>query len=139
VAKLNAAGSSLLYSTYLGGSNTDSGSRIAVDVHGNAYVTGTTAGDFPVTPNAPQSTFGGGGSDAFVAKLNAAGNSLRYSTYLGGSNSDSGSGIAVDVHGNAYVTGVTSSADFPTTPNTFQPTFGGGLLPDAFVTKISSK
>src|SRR5439155_688850 len=96
VAKLNAAGSALVYSTYLGGSGTDLGNGIAVDAAGNAYVTGrTTSSNFP-TANPLQGAIGGGGLDAFVAKLDPAGSALVYSTYLGGGNSDSGNGIAVD-------------------------------------------
>ena len=137
VAKLNAAGSALVYSTYLGGSGNDWGAGIAVDASGNAYVTGTTySTNFP-TANAFQAAFGGCGNcgDAFVTKLNAAGSALVYSTYLGGGDFDAGQGIAVDSSGNAYVTGGTSSADFPTA-NAFQAKFGGYI--DAFVTKLNA-
>ena len=114
VAKLNPAGSALAYSTYLGGSPGDSGYGIAADNAGNAYVTGwTSSTNFP-TANAPQPSYGGGEDDAFVAMLNPAGSALVYSTYLGGSGGDGGEGIAVDAAGNAYVTGQTSSTDFPT-------------------------
>src|SRR5262249_20611810 len=99
VTKLNSTLSSLVYSTYLGGSGVDSGVAIAVDSSGNAYVTGTTnSADFP-TQNAIQATPGGGG-DAFVTKLNAQGDALLYSTYLGGSGADSSTSIAVDASGN---------------------------------------
>jgi hypothetical protein len=136
VAKLNAAGSALVYSTYLGGSGTDSPEGIAVDAAGNAYVTGITRStNFPTTLGAFQTAFGGG-DDAFVAKLNAAGSALVYSTYLGGSGNDAGSGIAVDAGGNAYVTGDTSSTNFPTTPSAFQTTNSGGQ--DAFVAKLNA-
>jgi hypothetical protein len=107
VTKLNAAGSALVYSTYLGagavGAKVGSASnRIAVDSFGNAYVTGyTRSPNFPTTPGAFQTTFGGGYGDAFVSKLNAAGSALLYSTYLGGSGEDGGSGIAIDASGNA--------------------------------------
>ena len=140
VTKLNAAGSTLLYSTYLGGSSGDQGYDIAVDSAGNAYVTGfTSSTNFPIA-NALQPTFGGGtiiySSDAFVTKLNAAGSTLLYSTYLGGRGDDWGRGIAADGTGNAYVTGDTYSTDFPTV-NALQPAFGGGFtLNDAFVAKI---
>jgi PKD repeat protein len=134
VAKLNPAGSALVYSTYLGGSNSDDGSSIAVDSAGNAYVTGTTSsGDFP-TVNALQPALRGT-ADAFVAKLNPAGSALVYSTYLGGSNYEGSSGIAVDSAGNAYVTGTTFSFDFPTA-NALQSTLGGAS--DAFVAKIDA-
>jgi hypothetical protein len=110
VAKLNAAGSALVYSTYLGGSEQDEGNGIAVDSSGNAYVTGTTQSlNFP-TVNAVQPTYGGGYGNAFLAKLNATGSALVYSTYLGGSNVYLGNGIAVDSSGNAYVTGATGYA-----------------------------
>src|SRR5438874_1208469 len=113
VAKLNASGSALIYSTYLGGSSSDFAFGIAVDSSGNAYVTGHTAStDFP-TANPLQSK-NAGSSDVFVAKLNASGSALIYSTYLGGSSSDFAFGIAVDSSGNAYVTGQTASTDFPT-------------------------
>ena len=121
----------LVYSTYLGGSGNDWGYGIAVDSSGNAYVTGLTfSTDFP-TQNAFQRRFGGA-TDVFVTKLNSSG-SLVYSTYLGGSRPDWGYGIAVDSSGNAYVTGLTDSTDFPTTQNAFQRTFIG----DAFVTKLN--
>jgi hypothetical protein len=141
VAKLNAAGTALVYSTYLGGSGKEiylhSATRaaIAVDALGDAYVTGSTnSTDFP-TANAFQPVFGGGfDGDAFVAKLNAAGTALVYSTYLGGSADDVGTGIAVDTLGNAYVTGTTASTNFPTA-NAVQPANAGSQ--DAFVAKLS--
>ena len=114
VAKLNAGGSQLIYSTYLGASGGDWGSSIAVDTAGNAYVTGYTAStDFP-TENPLQASHRGGFFDAFVTKLNADGDALVYSTYLGASGGDGGRRIAVDGSGIAYVTGHTGSADFPT-------------------------
>ena len=125
----------LAYSTFLGGSGGDNGLGIAVDQKGNAYVTGNTfAPDFP-TKNPLQPTSGGGNEDAFVAKLNPEGSALVYSTYLGGSSNDVGDGIAVDAKSNAYVTGTTSSTDFPT-ENPLQPTSGGGNE-DAFVAKLN--
>jgi len=135
VTKLNPQGNSLVYSTYLGGSGMDVGNGIAVDSSGNAYVTGKTEStDFP-TQNAYQGRYGGGTYDAFVTKLSPQGNSLVYSTYLGGSAWDEGCGIAVDSQGNAYVTGETASANFPT-QNAYQGRYGGGTY-DAFVTKLS--
>jgi hypothetical protein len=114
ITKLNATGSGLVYSTYLGGSEADSANDIALDAAGEAFVVGST-----VSPNFPttsplQSTYGGGLHDAFVAKLDSAGSMLVYSTYLGGSDDDEGNSIAVDAAGEAFVTGYTSSADFPT-------------------------
>jgi hypothetical protein len=136
VSKLNAAGSALLSSTYLGGSGIDGGASIAIDSSGNAYVTGWTASsNFPTTSGAFQTIYGGG-QDAFVTKLNAGGSALLYSAYLGGSDIDFGSGIAVDTLGNAYVTGHTLSSNFPTTAGAFQTTYGGGE--DAFVSKLNA-
>src|SRR5216683_2256933 len=113
VAKLDPTGSTLVYSTYLGGSGGESGNGIAVDSSGNAYATGNTLStNFP-TKN-PLQAASGGARDAFVAKLNAAGSALVYSTYVGGSGEDSGNGIAVDSAGNTYVTGLTRSTNFPT-------------------------
>ncbi|HLE56590.1 MAG TPA: SBBP repeat-containing protein, partial [Rhodothermia bacterium] len=141
VAKVNPTGTALVYSTYLGGGGFDRGAAIAVDASGNAYLTGvTTSGNFPTTTGAFQTTFGGGTCgttacpDAFVTKLNPDGSALVYSTYLGGSDSDAGQGIALDDSGNAYVTGSTLSTIFPTaTP--VQATGSGGT--DAFVTKVN--
>ena len=116
VSKLNSCGSALIYSTYLGGGGFDLGGGIAVDSSGNAYVTGSTqSSDFPTTAGALQTTLAGGDFDAFVSKLNSTGSALVYSTYLCGSSSDGGDGIALDSSGNAYVTGSTQSCDFPTT------------------------
>src|SRR5205814_150808 len=112
----------------LGGSSNDASYEIAVDPASNAYVTGYTVGGFPGTAGSLiQSTYGGGPSDAFVTKLNAAGTALVYSTYLGGSGFDVGHGIAVDRAGNAYVTGRTDTPNFPGTAGSpLQSTFGGG-------------
>ncbi len=134
VTKLNPTGSALVYSTYLGGRGDSDSEGIAVDALGNAYVTGNTTGAFPTTAGAFQTTLVGD-IDAFVAKVNSAGSALVYSTYLGRSGNDQGKGIAVDAAGNAYVTGLTGSTDFPTTAGAFQATFGGGFY-DAFVTKL---
>ncbi|MFC1476227.1 SBBP repeat-containing protein, partial [Candidatus Zixiibacteriota bacterium] len=125
----------LTYSTYLGGSDGEIGYGIAVDGSGNAYITGITSStDFP-TENPYQADFGGGW-DAFVTKLNISGNDLVYSTYLGGSVLEFVSDISVDDSGNAYITGYTSSTDFPT-ENPYQADHGGGW-DDAFVTKLNS-
>ncbi|HEX3203848.1 MAG TPA: SBBP repeat-containing protein, partial [Nitrospiraceae bacterium] len=130
ITKLAADGSTVLYSTFLGGGSHDQGWAIAVDRDGEALITGTTASDdFPMT-NAFQPAFGGGAGDVFVAKLNARGAGLVFSTYLGGSALDEGRGIAVDAKGDVYVTGTTGSADFRSL-SAFQPAFGGGT--DAFV------
>jgi Beta-propeller repeat len=136
VAKVNPQGSALVYATYVGGAGSDKGRGIAVDAAGQAYVTGATnSADFPVV-NAAQPT-PGGLNDAFVIKLNAAGNALIYATYLGGSGADNGAGIAVDRRGSAYITGTTASLDFPTV-NAFQPSIAGiDPSTDAFVTKLN--
>jgi hypothetical protein len=134
VAKLNAAGNALVYSTYLGGGNYDYASGIAIDGSGNAYITGTThSSNFPT--HTPLQAANAGITDAFVAKLNPAGTALVYATYLGGSNTDMGNGIAVDSSGNAYITGSTTSSNFPThTP--LQAANAG--ITDAFVAKLNA-
>jgi Bacterial Ig-like domain (group 3)/Beta-propeller repeat len=130
----------LIYTTYLGGSGMDAGYGIALDSGGSAYVVGNTcSNDFP-TMNPLQPTYGGGSNstffcgDAFVTKLSSTGSALVYSTYLGGSAADVGTGIAVDSAGNAYVTGLTFSTDFPTM-NPLQAAYGGNG--DAFVAKLN--
>ncbi len=130
----------LVYATYVGGSQDDQPTAVAVDAFGNAYVTGVTgSGDFPTTAGAFR-TMPPGGGNMFVTKVAADGSGLVYSTYLGGDqfdNFEQGRGIAVDAAGSAYVTGdVGQGGDFPTTPGAFQRTFGGGYE-DAFVTKLS--
>jgi hypothetical protein len=139
VTKLNPTGSALVYSTYLGGGLRDNASAIAVDVDGNAYVTGSTESpDFSTTAGAFQTTFHYGTTEAFVTKLDPTGSALVYSTFLGGNNIDQGSAIAVDASGNAYVTGNTDSTDFPTTAGAFQTTNAGAASTgDAFVTKLN--
>jgi hypothetical protein len=134
VTKLGPSGNALAYSTYLGGGSLESGVAIAVDGAGAAYVTGhTESTNFP-TQSPCQATRQGGG-DAFVTKLTPAGSALAYSTYLGGGSIDeAGSGIAVDGAGSAYVTGYTSSTNFPT-HSAYQATKQGGR--DAFVTKLT--
>lgn len=132
-AKLNSAGSALIYSTYLGGSNWNQGTAIAVDSSGNAYVAGDTASfDFPIA-GAAQGTLAGT-TDAFVTKFNASG-AIVFSTYLGGSSLDHAGGIAVDASGNVFIAGGTSSPNFPVA-SAFQPTLSGGQ--DAFITKIAA-
>jgi hypothetical protein len=151
VSELNASGSALVYSTYLGGSNQDQGRAVAVDSAGKIYLTGFTfSPDFPVTPNALDGSCGSDGhcnsgvADAFVSKLDPAQSgaaSLVYSTYLGGSGTDNGLGIAVDSAGKAYVTGLTTSTDFPTTPGAYATTCKScsAGFNDAFVSKIDAQ
>jgi hypothetical protein len=137
VTKLNTTGSGLVYSTYLGGSLGEGPGGIAVDASGNTYVAGgTQSSNFPTTPGAFQTTHGGGLDTAFVTKINPTGTGLVYSTFLGGNGSDGAAGPVLDAAGNAYVTGNTSSTNFPTTPGAFQATYGGGVG-DAFVTKLN--
>jgi hypothetical protein len=139
VIKVNPAGTALVYSILLGGSGSESGLGIAVDGAGNAYVAGwTNSTSFTgVNGSSIQPVYGGGLEDAFVTKINPAGTAILYSTFLGGSGVEFGRGIAVDVAGDAYVTGTTDSTDFPVGENSIQPVYGGGLN-DAFLTKISS-
>jgi hypothetical protein len=139
VTKINAAGAALGYSTYLGGTQDDGSSGIALDGTGAAYVAGgTLSSDFPTTAGAFDTTFGGA-IDATVTKLNAGGSSLAYSTYLGGSGTDASRDITVDQAGRAHVTGQTVSANYPTTAGAYDTTFNGGpVFGDAFVTKLDA-
>ncbi len=138
MAEVNSGGTALVFSTFLGGASADFGYGMALDGAGNAYITGfTLSSNFPTTAGAFQTSFGGGGFyDAFVTKLAAGGSTLVYSTYLGGSGLDEGLGIAVDSSGNAYVTGNTQSANFPTTAGAFQGSLAGPV--SAFVTKLNA-
>jgi hypothetical protein len=157
VAKLNATGTALLYTTYIGGVRDDAGGGIAIDAAHYAYITGESFSDevdedgpgpdvgFPVTVG-PDLTYNSVGNptqpDTFVAKLDPAGARLEYCGYIGGFGGEKGRGIAVDGSGNAYVTGETSSAEFPVTPGAFDTTFNGGGGPpfgpaDAYVAKLN--
>jgi hypothetical protein len=144
VAKIAANGKTLDYATYLGGSGTDQAFGIAVDGSGDAYVTGyTLSSNFPLE-NPFDGTFGGGTcdntpcADAFVTEVNPQGSGLVYSSYLGGSGADFGQGITVDAGGNAYVTGSTSSPNFPAMGGAFQAAFAGtSSAGNAFATKVS--
>jgi Beta-propeller repeat len=137
ISKIRADGSAFVYSTYLGGNSSDVGTRVAVDKEGNVYLAGTAfSTNFPiknaVQPQKP------GDIVAFVSKIKADGSGLVYSTYLGGSDDRYAFfiDIAADLHGNAYITGATSSTDFPTV-NALQPTLNG--FEDAFVTKLDAR
>lgn len=146
VTKLNQDGSALIYSTFLGGTNTTGSGSIAVDAAGNAYITGATqSSDFPTTASAFQTSYAGGDCsslneqscpDAFVTKLNSTGSGLVYSTYLAGPGGAVGEGVAIDSSGDAYIVGTTTSTSFPTTPGAFQTTAGGGY--DVFVSKLTA-
>jgi hypothetical protein len=142
VTKLKPDGSGLVYSTYLGGSHGEKAVGIAVDATGHAYVAGnSTSADFPTTPGAFLTTKPSDFSiwdTPFVAKLEADGSGLMYSTFIGGSQPDDAAGIAVDADGDAHVTGTTTSNDFPTTPGAFRTTNHNEDVIDVFVTKLNA-
>ena len=137
VTKIAPDGRSLVYSTFIGGTLADQcyGNRVTPD--GFCFVAGQTVStNFPVTEGAFQTTYGGGTWDAFLLKLNQTGTGLVFSTYIGGELDDWGMRPDFDAAGNAYMAGYTQSLGYPTTPNSFQPTHGGGGF-DAFVTKFN--
>jgi len=158
VTEVNAAGTGLVYSTFLGGSgfspqacgsgctssgSGDAGSAIAVDGLGDAYVTGSAvSSNFPTTSGAYQTVNNAAGHtapagiNAFITKLDPGGSSLLYSTYLGGTVQDYGYGIALDGVGGVYVAGIASSTNFPTTTGSYQPAFAGGSS-DAFIARLA--
>jgi len=142
VTKLNVGGTALLYSTYLGGTTgTSAGNSVKVDSAGDAYVTGyTCATDFPVTAGVVQPTFGGdctpAGGDAFVTELNPTGSAPVFSTYLGGAGDDVGFSIGLDQSNNVYITGRSSSTNYPVTTGAFQPANAGSY--DAIYTVLNS-
>jgi uncharacterized repeat protein (TIGR01451 family) len=136
VVRLNPAGTALDYATFLGGRSDDWGFAIAVDGAGHAYLTGITfSADFPTAAGAFDTSLNSRG-DAFVVRLNPTGTALDSATFLGGSSSEQGYAIAVDGAGNAYVAGVTSSADFPTTSGALDTGFNGGS--DVFVLRLNA-
>jgi hypothetical protein len=140
LTKINPAGTATIYSTYIGGDGFNEYSQgITIDGSGNVYLTGgTNSSDFPgASGSSIQSTFSGGYRDAFAMKINAAGSAIVYSTYLGGSGDDLGTGIAVDGSGNAYVTGDTEGGFPGISGSSIQSTHGGGGY-DIFLTKINS-
>ena len=139
VAKLDPTGSSLIWSTFLGGSGDDQPATLFLDGSGNVYVNGTTSStNFPTTPGALQ-TSNAGGYDAFVAILSPDGTALTYATYLGGSGKETTAGLVLDGPGRLIVAGTTSSSDFPTTAGAFQTAYGGGTADfgDMFAAMIS--
>ncbi|MFH1372532.1 MAG: SBBP repeat-containing protein [bacterium] len=138
VCKLTATGDTLLYGSYLGGSGNDVGSGIAIDSDSGAYLTGkTSSSDFNLSPTAYDDVLDGV-ADAFVAKFSPDGDSLEFSSYLGGGNSDAGVGIAVDTAKNAYVVGYTVSSNFPTV-NAYDDSYNGGtVMGDAFITRFDA-
>jgi hypothetical protein len=136
VTKLNASGTALIYSTFIGGISNDLGTGMTIDSAGNAYLTGfTSSTDFPTTTGAFNTTFSGG-FDVFVTKVNATGTALIYSTFIGGTSFDQGIDVAVDSAGNAYLTGITESLNYPATTGAFDSTFNGA--DDVFVTKVNA-
>ena len=142
VTKLTSNGSSIVFSTYLGGSGNDQANAIAFDKSNNVYISGWTKSksSFPITNNAAQSSFGGY-ADAFVVKLNTDGQSIGYATYLGGEKTDSATAIDIDLEGNAIVAGWTNSDDddddFPITSGVLQKNYAGGYA-DGFVAKLNA-
>lgn len=127
ITKFSEDGSSLIYSTYLGGSGDNNLTAIALDVYGYAYVTGrTNSSDFPITPGAFQTTLTS--NAVFVTKLALDGSALVYSTFLSGNGNDISRSIAVDNHGHASVTGRSNSTNFPVTPDAYQPIYGGAMM-----------
>jgi type IX secretion system substrate protein/beta-propeller repeat-containing protein len=124
VTKLNANGTSLGYSTYLGGSGNEYSNDIVVDASNNAYITGYASAGYPTTPGAYDQSHNGG-NDLFVTRINAVGNTLGYSTYVGGSSSDIGYGIQVDASGNAYFAGHSYSTNISTTPGAYSSSNSG--------------
>jgi len=127
----------LVYSTFIGGTGGDEGRSIRTNTDGNAFITGSAGSqNFPTTPGAYQTTIGGGFADVFITKLNQTGSSIIFSTFVGGSQQEVGYSIALDISGNTYTTGWTSSLNFPTTSGAFQPTFGGASF-DGFIIKLN--
>ena len=134
VAKFTPDGSTLLYSTFFGGSGIELSHSIAVGADGSVYIAGETdSEDLPV--EGAFQTVSGGGNDAYVMKLDPAGAAIEYATYLGGSGHDGAPGVAVDAAGNAYVAGVSFSADFPVTPGAFQTSPASEV--DSFVARLT--
>jgi hypothetical protein len=136
VAKLNSSGTDLLWSTYLGGSDADIGYGLALDASGNPVLTGNThSSDFPTTPGAYDQEHNGD-SDVFIAKLDASGANLLWSTYLGGTEFDLGYALILDHTGKPLVTGSTESSDFPTTPGAYDQSHNGYF--DVFVARLDA-
>jgi hypothetical protein len=134
VTKINPAATALIFSTYLGGSGEDNGNSVAVDAKGNVYIAGgTSSPDFPTTN--PMQAVNNGYNNAFLTELNTAGTAWTFSTYLGGSNYDAVTSLALDSAGNQYIVGATDSTNFPTN-KPLQRASAGGF--DAFIAKVGA-
>ena len=135
VTKLNPNGTDLEFSTFLGSEDDDVGTDIAIDCEGNSYITGSAGWEsFPTTPGSFQPSYGGGGSDCFVCKLNPDGSRVLYGTFLGGEGADEATGIELSDDGEVFLSGWTESGDFPNTTDAFQGSLGGNA--DAFLCKL---
>jgi hypothetical protein len=136
ILKLNPSGSSLLYSTFIGGSYEESAHEIEIDEYGNAIIVGfTKSSGFPTTLGTYDNSYNGE-KDIYLLKLNLTGSNLLYSTFIGGSDDEDGYNMVIDINCSAYITGYTRSTDFPTTSGSFDETFQGGLS-DAFILKFN--
>ena len=136
VFKLSLESSTLLFSTFIGGTDGESGNDITVDSENNTYLTGvTSSSDFPTTPGSLDDSHNGN-NDVFVCKLNPDGSDLLYSTFIGGGSQDRGESIVIDSDNDAYVTGATGSSDFPVSPGCFDDSYNGGY--DVFVVRLNS-
>lgn len=138
VAKFSTSAGALIWSTFLGGSGYDEGCSIVLDPSDKPVVTGFTGSyDFPMRPGAYDTSYNGGDYDVYVAELSASGNTLLWSTFLGGSGSDQGYSLVLDASGDPVIAGQTSSGDFPTTPTAYDTSYNDNGYLDAFVAKLS--
>jgi hypothetical protein len=138
VACLAPNGASLAFATYFGGSGIDAAGEVHADAGGVTIAGSTGSGNFPTTPGAFDTTYGGGSDDAYCARLSADGATLLFSTLLGGNGSDYASGLAVDAQGSLTLCGRTSSSAFPTTPGAYDTLYGGAALGDTFLTRLDA-
>lgn len=137
VTKLNPSGSNLVYSTYIGGSSIDCGNSCTLDPSNNLILTGHTySNDFPVTPGSYDNTYNGGAVDAFLLKLNASGDNLNFSTYMGGSGNDWSHGLYLESNGDILTGGRTTSSNFPVTSGSYDTNYKSGE--DVFITRLNN-